>query len=206
MRIIPKNTKVSTEFFKGLTMADMIVGFFGILIVFLIAVSSLPYRGYIAIGFAFVLAFLLVRIDDEANYMFVFRIIRHFSYFRSYQKPGFTYPQSEEETSNKEESAELEFAELEPANDETVIREFDTITPVISSDIAGDTVVLEKAESLQEYLGTEEMNILDLDVEDFEQESVEKPVDAYAGIKDKTPQSVWKNIRNKSHKTKKGDS
>ena len=85
MRIIPKNTKVSTEFFKGLTMADMIVGFFGILVVFLIAVSSLPYRGYIEIGFAFVLAFLLVRIDDEANYMFVFRIIRHFSYYRSYQ-------------------------------------------------------------------------------------------------------------------------
>ena len=92
MRIIPKNTKVSTEFFKGVTLADMVVGFFGILIIFLIAISSLPYRGYIALGFAFVLSFSLVRIDDESNYMFFFRIIRHFSYFRSYRKPGFEYP------------------------------------------------------------------------------------------------------------------
>ena len=60
MRIIPKNTKVSTEFFKGVTLADMIVVFIGILIIFLIAISSLPYRGYIALGFGFVLVFLLV--------------------------------------------------------------------------------------------------------------------------------------------------
>lgn len=206
MRIIPKNTKVSTEFFKGLTMADMIVGFFGVLIVFLIAISSLPYRGYIAIGFAFVLAFLLVRIDDEANYLFLFRIIRHFSYYRSYQKPGFTYPQDEVDSKAGEETAE--YAEMAAVNDETVIQEFDTTTPVISTDITGDSVVLEKAEanSLQAYLGTEEMNILDLDDEEFAQESVEKPVDTYAGIKKKTPQSVWKNIRNKSQKAKKGDS
>lgn len=197
MRIIPKNTKVSTEFFKGLTMADMIVGFFGVLIVFLIAISSLPYRGYIAIGFAFVLAFLLVRIDDEANYLFLFRIIRHFSYFRSYRKPGFTYP-----------PVEGEAAEYADVNNETVIQEFDTTTPVISSDITGDTVVLEKteADSLQAYLGTEEMKVLDLDDEEFKQESVEKPVDTYAGMKEKTPQSVWKNIRNKSRKAKKGES
>lgn len=187
-------------------MADMIVGFFGVLIVFLIAISSLPYRGYIAIGFAFVLAFLLVRIDDEANYLFLFRIIRHFSYYRSYRKPGFTYPQDEVDSKADEETAE--YAEMTAVNDETVIQEFDTTTPVISTDITGDSVVLEKteADSLQAYLGTEEMNILDLDDEEFAQESAEKPVDTYAGMKKKTPQSVWKNIRNKSQKAKKGDS
>ena len=105
MRIIPKNTKVSTEFFKGITLADMVVGFIGILIIFLIAVSSLPYRGYIAIGFGFLLVFLLVRIDDESNYMFFFRIIRHFSYFRRYRKAGFEYPKDsiEEEVGFVEE-------------------------------------------------------------------------------------------------------
>ena len=86
MRIIPKNTKVSTEFFKGVTLADMIVGFVGVLIIFLIAISSLPYRDYIAIAFGFILVFLLVRIEDESNYMFFFRIIRHLSYYRSYRK------------------------------------------------------------------------------------------------------------------------
>ena len=136
MRIIPKNTKVSTEFFKGVTLADMVVGFFGILIIFLIAISSLPYRGYIAFGFAFVLVFLLVRIDDESNYMFLFRIIRHFSYFRSYRKPGFEYlgieeAETEETVENMEESINN-------------IGLFNTQTPEISSDVAGDMLVLEK--------------------------------------------------------------
>ena len=132
MRIIPKNTKVSTEFFKGVTLADMVVGFFGILVIFLIAISSLPYRGYIALGFAFVLAFLLVRIDDESNYMFFFRIIRHFSYFRSYKKTGFEYPEiGVDET---EENIE------------------------ISSDVIGDMPVLEKESETYMTLETTEMD------------------------------------------------
>ena len=131
MRIIPKNTKVSTEFFKGVTLADMVVGFIGVLIVFLLAISSLPYRGYIAFGFAFILVFLLVRIDDEANYMFLFRIIRHFSYFRSYRKPGFEYPEIEE-AETEEDIETMDNIEL-----------FDTQTPETSSDVAGDMLVLE---------------------------------------------------------------
>ena len=131
MRIIPKNTKVSTEFFKGVTLADMVVGFIGVLIVFLLAISSLPYRGYIAFGFAFILVFLLVRIDDEANYMFLFRIIRHFSYFRSYRKPGFEYPEIEE-AETEEDIETMDNIEL-----------FDTLTPETSSDVAGDMLVLE---------------------------------------------------------------
>ena len=136
MRIIPKNTKVSTEFFKGVTLADMVVGFFGVLIIFLIAISSLPYRGYIAFGFAFVLVFLLVRIDDEANYMFFFRIIRHFSYFRSYRKPGFEYPEIEV-VETTEEIAD------ESTDEQVVSIEADTQTPETSLDVAGDMLVLE---------------------------------------------------------------
>ena len=143
MRIIPKNTKVSTEFFKGVTLADMVVGFFGILVIFLIAISSLPYRGYIALGFAFVLAFLLVRIDDESNYMFIFRIICHFSYFRSYRKPGFEYPEVEAaETEEDIETMEESVGTTEETTDN--IELFHTQTPVTSSVVAGDMLVLEK--------------------------------------------------------------
>ena len=142
MRIIPKNTKVSTEFFKGVTLADMVVGFFGILVIFLIAISSLPYRGYIALGFAFVLVFLLVRIDDESNYMFLFRIIRHFSYFRSYRKPGFEYPEMEvAETEEGIETMEESVVTMEETTDN--IELFDTQTPATSKDVAGDMLVLE---------------------------------------------------------------
>lgn len=160
MRIIPKNTKVSTEFFKGVTLADMVVGFIGILIVFLIAISSLPYRGYIALGFAFILVFLLVRIDDEANYMFLFRIIRHFSYFRSYQKPGFAYPETE-----VLENMEVDVEEsTEVSTDENIDNmELDTKTPETSSDVAGDMLVLEN-----EALVTEEPNVLVTEVSEVQ--------------------------------------
>ena len=168
MRIIPKNTKVSTEFFKGVTLADMIVGFIGILIIFLIAISSLPYRGYIALGFGFVLVFLLVRIDEESNYMFFFRIIRHFSYYRSYRKPGFEYPESEvseqieevgavdealEEISDVsgaleviDENPEEAITEIEEKNgsEEILISESSSTVPVISADITENKLDLEE--------------------------------------------------------------
>lgn len=207
MRIIPKNTKVSTEFFKGVTLADMIVGFIGILIIFLIAISSLPYRGYIALGFGFVLVFLLVRIDEESNYMFFFRIIRHFSYYRSYRKPGFEYPESEvieqiEESSDVSEvigeNQEEAIAEIEAktGSEETLISELDTTTPVISADITGDMLILEKNETDDWYSEMKEdgFEILDLDELSMKAKIVAKPADPYADMKKKAPKSVLKKI------------
>lgn len=207
MRIIPKNTKVSTEFFKGVTLADMIVGFIGILIIFLIAISSLPYRGYIALGFGFVLVFLLVRIDEESNYMFFFRIIRHFSYYRSYRKPGFEYPESEvseqiEEISDVseviDENQEEMIAEIEvkTGSEETLLSELDTTTPVISADITGDMLVLEKNETDDWYSEMKEdgFEILDLDELSMKAKIVAKPADPYADMKKKAPKSVLKKI------------
>ena len=207
MRIIPKNTKVSTEFFKGVTLADMIVGFIGVLIIFLIAISSLPYRGYIALGFGFVLVFLLVRIDEESNYMFFFRMIRHFSYYRSYRKPGFEYPESEvseqiEEISDVseviDENQEEMIAEIEvkTGSEETLISELDTTTPVISADITGDMLILEKNETDDWYSEMKEdgFEILDLDEQFMKAKIVAKPVDPYADMKKKAPKSVLKKI------------
>ena len=207
MRIIPKNTKVSTEFFKGVTLADMIVGFIGVLITFLIAISSLPYRGYIALGFGFVLVFLLVRIDEESNYMFFFRIIRHFSYYRSYRKPGFEYPEREvveqiEESSDvlevidENQEGVIEGIEAITGSEETLISELDTTTPVISADITGDKLVLEDNEPDAWYSEMKEdgFEILDLDEVSMKEKMVTKPVDPYADMKKKAPQSVMKKI------------
>ena len=175
MRIIPKNTKVSTEFFKGVTLADMVVGFFGILVVFLIAISSLPYRGYIAFGFGFVLVFLLVRIDDESNYMFVFRIIRHFSYFRSYRKPGFEYPEMK--------VAEIEEAVENAEENKDSIELLNTKTPETSLDVAGDMLVLEKEPEIAEknplHVELEEdgFEIIDLDDASEDKEATNSKTD-----------------------------
>ena len=86
MRIIPKNTKVATEFFKGVSLWDVLVGAFGVGIVFFVVVSNLPYKLQICGGVALVFVFLLVRIDEEPNYMFFLRILQHMSYIRRYRK------------------------------------------------------------------------------------------------------------------------
>lgn len=86
MRIIPRNTKVSTEFFKGVSLTDMAVGAFGVLLVFFLVLSSLPHKVAIIGGVFFVFVLLLVRIDEEPNYMFIMRILKHLSYNRHYKK------------------------------------------------------------------------------------------------------------------------
>lgn len=86
MRIIPKRTKVSTEFFRGVSLADILVGFFGLLILFFVFISSLPGRLWIDLGVFFVFALLLARIDEEPNYMFMLQLLRHFSHERRFQK------------------------------------------------------------------------------------------------------------------------
>ena len=231
MRIIPKNTKVSTEFFKGVTLADMIVGFIGVLIVFLIAISSLPHRGYIAIAFGFILVFLLVRVDDESNYMFFFRIIKHLSYFRSYRKPGFEYPEnrkmseSEEldnDTNQMEENSkyyeeDVISAENPGFDSEIQVNDFNVSSPKISKDVFGDEAVSEEQSGGLETEKPKEVNplhleleesgfeILDLDTMPVEVESVKKTTNDVRGNKKKAPQSVLKNMRNKFSKVKKGE-
>lgn len=86
MRIIPRNTKVSTEFFSGVSLADIVVGTVGVLLIFFVVISNLPYKIGICGTVVAIFVLLLVRIDTEANYMFLLRIVKHFSYHRSYRK------------------------------------------------------------------------------------------------------------------------
>ena len=86
MRIIPRNTKVATEFFTGVSLADIVVGAVGVLLIFFVIISNLPYKLGICGGIAIIFVLLLVRIDTESNYMFLLRIVKHFSYYRSYCK------------------------------------------------------------------------------------------------------------------------
>lgn len=93
MRIIPKRTKVSTEFFRGASIADILVGFFGVLVMFLVFISSLPGRLWIDLGLLFFFGLLLVRIDEEPNYMFLLQLLRHFSHERRFQRMDLNHPQ-----------------------------------------------------------------------------------------------------------------
>ena len=86
MRIIPRNTKVATEFFTGVSLSVIVVGAVGIFLIFFVIISNLPYKIGICSAIAAIFILLLVRIDTEANYMFLLRIVKHFSYHRSYRK------------------------------------------------------------------------------------------------------------------------
>ena len=86
MRIIPRNTKVATEFFTGVSLSDIVVGTVGVLLIFFVIISNLPYKIGICSGIGAIFVLLLVRIDMEANYMFLLRIVKHFSYYRKYRK------------------------------------------------------------------------------------------------------------------------
>lgn len=86
MRIIPRKTKIATEFFRGVTLADIIVGFFGILVMCVVFLSTLPGKLWIEIALFFIFGLLLARIDEEPNYLFLLKMLRHFSYRRSYRK------------------------------------------------------------------------------------------------------------------------
>ena len=86
MRLIPGKTKVKIELFKGVQLGDVVVSaIFGSLAA-LMFLSTLPYRIYICIGLIFVAAALLFRLDEEPNYSYLLRILRHLFSRRLYVK------------------------------------------------------------------------------------------------------------------------
>lgn len=86
MRIIPGNTKVKIEIFKGITLWDLLVGALAAIMLTLIMVSTLPYKYVFAGVHVFIAILLLVRLDKEPNYLYLLHIIRHFGFNRRYAR------------------------------------------------------------------------------------------------------------------------
>ncbi len=89
MRIIPKNTRVSIEFFKGVSLPDIIVGMAGFGIIALLLMSNIAFKVWIIAVVAMIFVFLLVQIDSDKTYMFVLSVLKHLVYKKKFaQKPG----------------------------------------------------------------------------------------------------------------------
>ena len=86
MRLIPGKTKVKIEFFKGVSLWDIIVAVVGIVMVVAVLLSSLPHRFYIILVVLFVFGALLARLDATPNYVLLLHILRHFAYKRHYER------------------------------------------------------------------------------------------------------------------------
>lgn len=86
MRLIPGKTKVQIEFFKGVSVWDILLGAVGAALAIAVLLSSLPHRFYIVIGVLVVFAGLLIRLDTTPNYVYLLHILRHFSYRRNFER------------------------------------------------------------------------------------------------------------------------
>lgn len=86
MWIIPGHTKVKTELFKGVGIVDAIIGFISIGIAVVLLMSNFDNKLPIFVAFVFVVTLLLIRVDDEPNYTFLIRIVKHLAFPKRYTK------------------------------------------------------------------------------------------------------------------------
>ncbi|MDR1205810.1 MAG: ATP-binding protein [Peptococcaceae bacterium] len=88
MRIIPKNTKVRIEFFKGVELLDVLVGAVGVAIDMALFVSNMPFK-MVAIGVVSVIfAGLILPFEDNGDkaYMFVFHLLTNVSRYKLFRR------------------------------------------------------------------------------------------------------------------------
>ena len=86
MRLIPGKTKVQVEFFKGVTVGDMIVGSIAAVMILLVFASTIPGKWVIAIALLMIAVGLLIRLDSEPNYVYLLHIMHHLVYPRSFDR------------------------------------------------------------------------------------------------------------------------
>ncbi len=85
-RLIPGKTKVNIELFRGVTIGDVIIGVITLAMIALVFVSNLPFKFGICIGVFAIAALLLLRMDDQPNYIYVLHILSFFAYRRHFER------------------------------------------------------------------------------------------------------------------------
>ena len=85
-RLIPGKTKVSVELFKGVTIGDIVVGGVGMAMLLLVLISNLPWKLGFCIGVLLVAVLLLIRMDEQPNYIYLLHILSYLGYKRSFAR------------------------------------------------------------------------------------------------------------------------
>ena len=84
MRLIPGKTKVSVELFRGITLGDILVCAVAMAMLILVLLSNLPWKLGICIGVAVVAALLLIRLDEQPNYIYLLHVLSFIGYRRHF--------------------------------------------------------------------------------------------------------------------------
>ena len=85
-RLIPGKTKVQIELFRGISLGDILVAGVALTMLIFLLMSNLPYKVYICLAVAMIAGSLLVRIGDQANYLYLLHIFSHFGYDRHFAR------------------------------------------------------------------------------------------------------------------------
>ena len=85
-RLIPGKTKVSVELFKGVMIGDVVVGGLAMAMLLLALISNLPWKLGVCIGVLIVAAILLIRMDEQPNYIYLLHILSYLGYKRSFAR------------------------------------------------------------------------------------------------------------------------
>lgn len=77
MRLIPKNTKVKTQFYRGITLTDVILGVLVLAVCALIVTSNLKHNLIIALGIVCLSTPMFLPLGDEKLYMSAYYVLSH---------------------------------------------------------------------------------------------------------------------------------
>ena len=83
-RLIPNKTKVNVELFRGVTIGDIIVGGIGMIMLVLVVISNLPFKLGFSLFVVGLTALLLIRLDDQPNYIYFLHILSFLGYKRHF--------------------------------------------------------------------------------------------------------------------------
>ncbi|MDR1059751.1 MAG: ATP-binding protein [Clostridiales bacterium] len=90
MRIIPKDTKVKIEFFKGVELADVLVGTIGVAIDIALFTSNMPYKLVFLCAVTVLFGALILPFEDNGDkaYVFLFHMLTNVSRRKLYRQAG----------------------------------------------------------------------------------------------------------------------
>ncbi len=87
MRLIPRKIKVKTEFFKGVTLSDIITAFIGVLVAVALFTANFPYHIWVAIGWMLIIVSLFFPVADGIRFYYTLGyLFRFFAQKKKYLK------------------------------------------------------------------------------------------------------------------------
>lgn len=220
MRYIPRKTKVKMEFFKGITLSDIIVMAIGFVGGLLFAISNLPYHWYLALAWVCLIAMLFMPIEEGLRlYASIGLLIRFVAFKKSYRKSDVDKRTNrlkikdiipyegiikEEVIDYKDYYAEVievrpvEFGLLNGDKQELVIRSFANALRRLSNEQSASIVKVSKALIFDDYITGEDKKFDDLMELQYENEMSEAEVEARSGVFEARVAQL--NMMNKSEK------